>query len=85
VEGAQYLDLGYGVEGAAFIGEEIDARERFEAATEARFGAPDSFGDGRDEAGIPGVEVQDTIGLAVADRAEDYSLTPVDRHPRPPA
>ena len=43
VKGAQNLDLGYGVESAALVGEEVHARERLEAATEARLRAPDAL------------------------------------------
>jgi hypothetical protein len=69
VEAPQHLGLGHGVESAAVVGDEVHARERLEAGAEAGLGAPDALGDGRDQPGVAGVEVQDTVRLAVADRA----------------
>ena len=59
VEAAQHLGLGHCVEGTAVVGDEVHARERFEAGAEAGPGAPDTLSDGRDEPCVSSVEVED--------------------------
>src|SRR5918998_75612 len=84
VEAAQRLRLGHGVERSTMVGDEVDARERFEARSEAGLRTPDALRDCRDQTCLRGVEVQDPVRLRVADRTQHDSLTLVDRHPQPP-
>src|SRR5215208_2970226 len=84
VETAQRLRLGHGVERPAVVGDEVDAGERFEAGSETGLRTPDALRDCRDQPSLSGVEIQDPVRLRVADRTQHDSLTPVDRHPRPP-
>ena len=49
-------------------------RERLQAPAEAAARAAHALGDRPDPAAVLGVEVQDAIGLAVAQRAQDHPL-----------
>ena len=67
VEAAQHLGLGHCVEGTAVVGDEVHARERLEAGAEAGPGAPDTLSMAETSPRL-GVEVEDAVRLAVADR-----------------
>src|SRR5205807_1087886 len=56
---------------AAGVQHEADARERLEPPAEARAHAPGALGDRPEPPAVLAVEVQDAIGLAVTDRAQD--------------
>jgi hypothetical protein len=69
---------------------EGDVRQGLEPAAEARLRLPDSFRDGADPAALLRVQVDDPVGLAEAERAEDDRFGRVrTRHvsslERPPA
>ena len=53
---------------------ELDVRERLEPAAEAGLRLADALRDGADAAAVGRVEVEDAVGLAEADRAEDDGL-----------
>ena len=59
---------------AALVEHEVEAEERLEPAAEAAARAPHALGDRADPAAVRGVEVQDPVGLAVADRAQHDRL-----------
>ena len=59
---------------AALVEHEVEAEERLQAAAEARLGAPHALGDGAQPPAMRGIEVQDAVGLAVADRAQHDRL-----------
>ena len=56
---------------AALVEHEVEAEERLQPAAEARARAAHALGDRADSAAIRGIEVQDAVGLAVAEAAED--------------
>ncbi len=59
---------------ATFVQHEIDATERLEPTAEPTPGAPYAFGDGPDSPTTGREQVQDAVGLAVADRPQDDRL-----------
>jgi hypothetical protein len=66
------LDRGDSVELAApLVQDEADAEERLEPAPEARLRTPDTLGHRSDPPALARVEMQDAIGLSVADGAQD--------------
>jgi glutaredoxin 3 len=70
--GGDGLGRGDGQEvAAALIEDELEPEERFEAPAEARAGFADTLGDGAQAPAGRRVEVQNPVGLAVAERAED--------------
>ena len=59
---------------AALVEHEVEAEERLQAPAEARLGAPHALRDRAHPAAIRGIEVQDAVGLAVADAAQHDRL-----------
>ena len=59
---------------AALVEHEAQAEERLQAPAEAAARAPHALGDRADAPAVRGVEMQDAVGLAVADRAQHDGL-----------
>ena len=59
---------------AAVVHHQLDVGERLEARAEARLRAPDALRHRADSAVLERVQVQDPVGLAEAQRAEDDGL-----------
>jgi hypothetical protein len=69
--GLDGLGRGHGVEVAAtHVQHQPQAEERLDAPAEARLGAAHALGDRADAPVVGRVEVQDAVGLAVADRSQ---------------
>ena len=68
---------------AALVEHQLDVAERLEAGAEARLRAPDALRDRSDPAALERVQVEDAIGLAEPQRAQDDGLGLVAsaRHP----
>ena len=58
----------------ALVEHEVEPEERLEAPAEARLGAPHALRDRAHPPAIRGIEVQDPVGLAVADAAQHDRL-----------
>src|SRR5436189_3490610 len=72
------VDPGDGLELAeALVQVQRDVRERLEPRAQPRLRLPDPLGDRADPPPLERVEVEDPVGLAEAERAEDDCLGPV--------
>ena len=67
---------------AALVEHEVEPEERLQPAAEARARAAHALGDRADSAAIRGIEVQDAVGLSVAEAAEDDALRSLRNRPR---
>ena len=68
---------------AALVQMHVDAAERLEPPAEARPGPSRPFRDGADPPPVLREEVEDAVGLAEPERAQDDGLSPI--RPRPHA
>ena len=69
------LGRGHGEQVAApLVQDEVEAEERLEPAAEAAARAAHALGDRAHLAALRGIQVQDAVGLAVAQRAQDDAL-----------
>ena len=67
---------------AALVQDQVEAEERLQPPAEARARLANALGDRVDPSPRGAVQVQDPIGLAVADRAQDHRLgLELARHP----
>ncbi len=73
--GVDERDAGHGVQlPRAVVKKQLDVRERLEPRAEARLRLADSLRDRADPAAVGRVHVEDAVGLAEAERAEDDRL-----------